>query len=104
MLLAVAMTLGACESDPTTIVTPTPDTSATPGTTAASLYRYHCASCHGLDGRPTIAGGPELRDWDSSYAFFDTVMTTGPGIMPQYPHIDQTQRRLLYDFIRGFSR
>jgi mono/diheme cytochrome c family protein len=26
----------------------------------ATLYRTHCAACHGSDGRPVLAGAPDL--------------------------------------------
>jgi mono/diheme cytochrome c family protein len=98
-------TLGAgCGESASELLVPTPDTTIGQGTTGASLYRYHCSACHGLEGRPLVASSSDLRDYDSSFAVFDSVLSTGPGLMPRYPELDAGERQLIYDHVRAFTR
>lgn len=53
----------------------------------ATLYRQHCASCHGANGRPQMVGAP---DFSQPTALLKPDMTllqsirTGKGAMPAY--------------------
>jgi mono/diheme cytochrome c family protein len=103
--LALVMALAGCEEEGPSLLVPKADTTSTPGTTGESLFRYYCSACHGLDGRPLVAGvDTDLRDYDSSYHHFDSVLTTGAGIMPTYPQLTPQQRQLVYERVIGFSR
>lgn len=106
VVASLALALGACEAENPMLVTPPPPTPAKgeEGTTGESLYRFHCAGCHGNDGRPLVQASEDLRDWEHPFATFDSVLTDGPGLMPRYPHLAPAQRQLVYDHIIRFSR
>ena len=104
LALVAAMIAAGCAEDPGSLLVPTPDTTTGEGATGASLYRYHCSGCHGLDGRPLVSSSDDLRDYDSSFAQFDSILTDGPGLMPRFPELDAAERRLVYEHVRAFTR
>lgn len=104
LALALAMIATGCEEGGSSLLVPKPDTNRSEGTTGGSLYRYHCSACHGLDGRPLVASSSDLRDYDSSFAHFDSVLSTGPSLMPRFAHLDEGERRLVHEHVRAFSR
>jgi mono/diheme cytochrome c family protein len=104
ILLALAVASGGCGEESIDLLRPTPDSTTTPGTTGPSMYRYYCSACHGLDGQPLVNASDDLRDYDRPFASFDSVLSAGPGLMPKYPELDQTERRLIYDHVISFTR
>lgn len=103
-MLAIATIAAGCGESASELLVPKPDTTIGEGATGASLYRYHCSACHGLEGRPLVASSSDLRDYDSSFAAFDSVLSTGPGLMPRYPGLDGNERQLIYAHVRAFTR
>jgi mono/diheme cytochrome c family protein len=106
LLLFVTASLAAagCGDEAASLVMPAVDTTASPGTTGASMYRYYCAGCHGLDGRPVIANAGDLRDYTAPLDSFDLILDDGPGLMPRYPQLDSARRALVYQHMRTFKR
>ena len=54
------------------------------------IYEKHCASCHGVDGRPSLPGTPDFQRGEGLFASDATLMQslkTGKGTMPGYDHI-----------------
>jgi cytochrome c6 len=52
-----------------------------------SLYRMHCASCHGTDGTPIIPNAPNFRRFDSMLrpdAQLLQAIRGGRGTMPGF--------------------
>lgn len=94
----------SCDENGPDVVTPRPDTSSSEGTTGASLYNYHCAACHGRDGRPLVQATDDLLDYSASLDTFNTILNDGPGLMPTYAHFDSARRVLIYEYIRTFKR
>jgi cytochrome c6 len=53
----------------------------------AALYATHCASCHGANGVPVMAGSPNFRRLDTLMrpdAQLMTAIRNGKGAMPAY--------------------
>jgi mono/diheme cytochrome c family protein len=88
IVLAVAVT-GCLALIPST---PTVETGSTEATSTAALYRRHCASCHGVDGKSNTAKGVETDADDlttakvqgMSTARIAAVIRTGKGDMPGF--------------------
>lgn len=102
LALSLVCSIG-CESTTQASFDPPRDTLAT-ATSASGLYLYHCAACHGTDGRPTGAAVTDLRDYRESFGTFDSALTDGPGTMPKFPHLNPAARRLIYDYVLEFTR
>ena len=54
------------------------------------VYEQQCASCHGIDGRPTVAGTPDFtRGQGMQVSDVEMVkrIKAGKGLMPGYDHI-----------------
>lgn len=102
--LMIATLSAGCGDSTADILIPKPDTTMGEGLSGASLYRFHCSACHGLEGRPLVASSSDLRDYDSAFATFDSVLSVGPGLMPMYPDLDANKRQLIYAHVRAFTR
>jgi len=53
----------------------------------ASLYKTHCAVCHGPDGTPTIPSAPNFRRFDTLLRPDAQLLQTiraGRGMMPSF--------------------
>ena len=106
-ILAVAMLLvpaGGCsilDPDPEATIG-RPDSNIVE--TGETLYIEHCAGCHSLDGRPFDSTVTDLRGYTdtSSYEKYDSSLTIGPGVMPEYPQLDSVQRRKIFEHIKTF--
>ena len=94
--LLLVVHVGGCTEE-SVLITPAPDPAATEGTTGASMYRYHCAGCHGIDGNPLIDGPDDLRDYKESFQTFDSILNDGSGIMPRFSHLALEKRQSIYD-------
>ncbi len=55
-----------------------------------TIYEDHCASCHGLDGRPTVPGTPDFSEGSSLFvsdAELIRVVKSGKSLMPAYDRV-----------------
>lgn len=99
---ALPLLVAAC-----TILDPNPEATIgregdAPPESGESLYLRNCAGCHGMSGVPTDTSVRTLRGWPGDFARFDSTLTIGPGAMPEFPELDSSARRTIFDHIRKF--
>lgn len=107
LALMMTVTLGACDLlDPS----PRADVNDPPPTgdecddvagllVGSSIYRCECAGCHGLDGVSLADEVTDIRGF-ANKTDFDASLNLGPGTMPAFPHLDSTQRLILFEYVR----
>jgi quinoprotein glucose dehydrogenase len=66
-----------------------------------SLYRTHCATCHGLtrEGQGTIY--PAVRNLQSKYtlAAMNQLLARGKGVMPSFTHLSEGERDAISRYV-----
>ncbi|UHG90160.1 PQQ-binding-like beta-propeller repeat protein [Spirosoma oryzicola] len=70
--------------------------------TGASLYRLHCAACHGTDRRGNHDGSyPSLIMVNKrlSDAQINQVLLKGRAMMPSFSHLPDAERKAIIDFL-----
>ena len=90
---------------------PVVETSASEAESTAALYRRHCASCHGVDGRSNTAKGREIDADDlttakvqgKSIAAIGSVIRNGKGDMPGFRRkLTAAQINSVAQHVKGF--
>jgi quinoprotein glucose dehydrogenase len=71
-----------------------------------SLYRTHCATCHGLDRGGDGHVYPALRGLEKKYSENDVlkIVTTGKGVMPGFTHLNEKDRKNIVRYVLDLGR
>lgn len=66
-----------------------------------SMYRTHCATCHGLDRGGDGHVYPSLRNLQTKYnkEGLKALMTTGKGVMPAFTHLSDKDRDAIARYV-----
>jgi len=66
-----------------------------------SLYRTHCATCHGIDRGGDGHVFPSLRNLQTRYSkeSLKTLMANGKGVMPAFTHLADTERDAIARYV-----
>ena len=76
----------------------------------ADIYRQHCATCHGTDGKANTPRGKRKGATDLTKSRISTaqgiqVITNGRELMPSFKNdLAEAEIRDVMAFIRGFRR
>lgn len=66
-----------------------------------SLYRTHCATCHGIDRGGDGHVFPSVRNLQAKYSkeSLKKFMLTGKGVMPAFSHLDEQSRDAISRYV-----
>lgn len=69
-------------------------------------YAQYCQSCHGADRAGVTGAGPTLLTLNGRVALdaFKSVLSTGRGRMPAFPHLDDTEVANIYAYLAPVTR
>ena len=67
------------------------------------MYLDNCVACHGLDGISIESTVTNMKGWTklplNTYGKFDSALTNGPGAMPKFDTLDQTERQMIFQYL-----
>jgi quinoprotein glucose dehydrogenase len=64
------------------------------------LYQKNCTGCHGADRKGGVAGSyPSLLGLSRDEASFRSLIYTGKGTMPPFPHLSGAERTAIASFV-----
>lgn len=67
---------------------------------AKALFKSNCGSCHTLSAAGTNGQvGPKLDGLGADASFIESVMKTGPGVMPSFSGMPPAQRAAIAKFV-----
>jgi quinoprotein glucose dehydrogenase len=69
----------------------------------ASLYRQHCAACHGLEREGTPQQAPKLDNVAERFGKADVVnlLEKGKGVMPSFAYLSAADKQAMASFLLG---